>query len=531
MQQPAEPNVVEMICRYAKDLYRNDGTINEENERKINEIWKQTSTDSSYGRYNAMYLLAKEGTPKAIAAVDYLRKRWNGNVNWAIVGAAAGGHRNLVKKLLADGAMLNYAMYGAGQNGDRELVDWLKQRGGDVFWAISGAAGSSNRELYDELNNEAAAINKKMNPLRLPLSERGPAGGVFLLGAGMIDNPTLFKQLLESGASQTLLVSAIVAAAQKNDKGSLLTSFKIPLDAELGKKTNWLIMGAYAGHNKALMTEYMKKKDQLLWAAQGAGYGGHLDLIDYLLRKVPEKRKEILNFAAEYAARKGDIRVVIMLQAYAGSSNPPFSLDSDYILNAAEEGQIAVLNLCSHDINKVLERDPQFRSKIIAALTKQGFINGNEENVLRTASFIDDPELRKLFITKAHELNNGLELKYLERKSSLLNKFMKQYDLNYNQALAWNSPELRHWLIRSEQPVHFLPDEIVQHIASYVVALTDAEAADLQQKLSDAHQQHLEKSGGKVAFKFSEPRKVTETKDSEDVKESKPSEQEGGPKP
>lgn len=504
MQQPTEPNLVAIICQYAKD----------ENETGLHQIWKQTSIDCSYGRYNAMYLLAKEGTPYSVRALDYLHKKWGANVNWAIMGAAAAGNYGLIRKLLADGAMVNYAMYGAGHRGDRELIDWLKARGGDVFWAVTGAAGSTNRELYDELNKEAEAKDKS----------RIPSGGTFLLGASLVDNPTLFKQLVESEASAgALIVNSIVAAAQANNKGSLKQLLETPLDENFGKKADWLIMGAYAGHHDGLMREYMKRKTQVGWAAQGAGYGGHLDLIEYLLRKAPDKSKVILNFAAQYAARKGDTHLVIKLLAKAGISDPPFSLDEDYILAAAEEGQIAVLNAC--DIDKLSEKrskpQPELRADIIKALMTQGFINGNEDDVLRVASFINDPKLRELFIAEAHKINNKLEPKYLNRKSFLLNKFMKDFDLNYNQALAWNSPELRTWLV---DRAGRYPNEIVQHVASYVVRLTGAEAADLAVKLSEASQKYTQAVRSKAAFKFSEPAEKA-------AKEEPPEQKKEGPKP
>ncbi len=502
MQQPTESqqpeeNVTVMICRFAK----------ERDEAALSQMFQNTSVDCTYGRYPATYLLAKEGTEESVQAMDFLCKRYGANVNWAIMGAAAAGNFRLVRKLLKYGAMLNYAMYGAGQRGDRDLVNWLKARGGDVFWAVSGAAGSDNRELYNVLNNEAERINKS----------RSPGGGDFLLGGSLVDNPVLFHQLMDSGASQTLLVQTILAAAQVSDTKFLANLLNRELERGLATKTDWVIMGAFAGHQDALRKQYMRRDSQVLWAAEGAGYGGHLNLIEFLIRKLPERKQKILNSAANSAALNGHASLVHLLWARGAHACPyPERLDDGFLDRAAAGGNIQILNECHV---AVLKYGKEVRPVIIANLEKGGFINGNVDDTLRVASFINDDQLREMFVTAAHEKNKELNPKFLFRKATLLNNFMKKYSLNYNQALAWNRPEIRTLLLPRGLAAN-VPYDVVKHIASYVVPLTEFEVNELVEKLKHA------KESAALTLKFSGSGKTTDEKEPEP-----PEQEESGPKP
>lgn len=80
---------------------------------------------------------------------------------------------------------------------------------------------------------------------------------------------------------------------------------------------------------------------------------------------------------------------------------------------------------------------------------------------------------------------------------------MREHKLNYNQALAWNSQELRTWLLGREE-THLLPIDLVRYVSSFVVPLTEIEVVDLAEKLKVASQKFKEALQNKAKFNFSE---------------------------
>jgi hypothetical protein len=430
--------------------------------------------------------------------------------------------------------MINYAMYEAARNGNRKLVKWLQARGGDVFWAVVGAAGYSvNSDLYDELVREADVSY-----------DRGPTRNDYLLGASMVANQSLFRALLtkaeiggnelfdelllrEGGHYRIVKGIYLQAVPSSSRYQELLSSLarKLNIPEADSAASRWYIEGAFSA---GLITKDPLEFDLYFNSgAAGAGYGGHFLSILYLIEEMKAKKARelkdqsnpefyklitgqmkltILSCAADSAALKGDIKMVKELEAQGAFPLPSSQSFQNvgFILMAARGGHIALLNKFSDLINKLSEKDPNIYRQIMVEFDLEGFINGNAEDTLRVASFIDNPKLRERFISDASEKNDSLDEKYLFRKASLLNRFMKEHDLNYNQAFAWNSPELRTWLL-GQDGSHSLPIDLVRYIASFVVPLTEPEVIDLAQKLEVASQKYKKALENRAKFNYGEP--------------------------
>jgi hypothetical protein len=453
----------------------------------IDKLLATTTVDAFFGRDNAIYLLASEGDAKA---VNFLLEHYGANPNWAVMGAAAGGHFRLVYWLLGRGSSLSYAMYGAGQSGNMDLVNALEKQGGDIFWAVSGAAGSEQqRDFYDQVNKKATAINR----------DKRPWGDYLLLYGSIVQNRKLFDQLRSTEEDNIAFLSLSIGGAAANGNAAFVKELmqaaaELPVDSVI-KPLHFALAGAHAGHHTDLIGQLRQDRithSAIQEAANGAAAGGHVDLILKLISRFPRVKSKIISSVYQ-AAEKGHLSLVTFLIGEGARASVALE-------GAAKGGQIRIINaLLKHGTPKVCH-------ELAYELAQEGYLSTNPDEILRIATTVDDPILRECIIKEAVKRNKTITVKDVEdmiKKSEVLHDLMRKKNFSYYQALAWTIPQIRVWILQSQGT---LPKDLVLKIASFISPLTDVEIMDLYRKLSVMHEKNLAdfKSLKTHGFKLSE---------------------------
>jgi hypothetical protein len=473
MQMPVEKTPVDKIIELAKS--RNLVLV---------QLLRNTSVDAFYGPVNAVFLLAKEGDAKT---VDILMDQFKANPNWAVAGAAAGGHSQLVDSLLGKGALLSYAMYGAGMSGDMKLVDKLEAKGGYLSWALCGASGLEQASTF--YNDIYSIVSQRV--------EFAPSDYFFYTN---LNDPTRTDQLKElPGFVDHLLIAAAAMRGDEKIVDDYLEGYELdddddPLIGYTHDKLDYAIRGAFAGHQEPLIRKFdLTLRDRIKHAAYGAGQGGHLDLIWRLVDHSPKKIKTILDWALLGAASHGHRRVVSKLIEAQADPSPALKQAALFL-------QVGILNDLKELETTVFPGSLDISGENLDAYRME---------VLRMGSFIDNAKIRQQFIAKACDFHN-LDSENLSKDASAINKLMHKYKINYNQALVWNDKNLRLMLLQFIQTG--LPAEAVQNITRHIFSLSEQEVYDLAKKISDQHA-----SWKSPKFKFAgEIEKVDEKQTQED---------------
>ncbi len=250
--------------------------------------------------------------------VEYLITQRGASLNHAVYGAAKGGHNEFVKNLLTRGANINNAVLGAGECGDIELVNELITQGASIDQAVLGAATGNHKELVYNLIDRGASLNQAV------------------LGVALRGNVRIVNDLIAKGANKDIAVKAASRRGHKELVENLI---------DRGANFNEAISGAKEGGHEALIIYLINKvcagtcpadfqpcaklafinnRDAINFliddfkhlndAIYGAAAGGHEDLVDDLIAKGAS-----LNEAVSGAARSGHRFLVEYLIARGAS--------------------------------------------------------------------------------------------------------------------------------------------------------------------------------------------------------------------
>ena len=241
--------------------------------------------------YSAVSKLAQEGK---FSASNWLLKH-GANINYAVKGAAAGGHVEYVESLLRQGASICFAARGIGISGNRAYAETLLNRGArisDVAWGVGFAADKTFAEI----------LLKRVNPITT-MAEGALIGGHQDFADSLI-NPGFFAGLF--GKQVDIKSVATTAAIAKNktyaqsflSHGASIDDLAIgaasggdfdEVDALLsqGANINFIILSAsVAGHKAYVESLLMRPNAKIEPAMQGAAYGGHRIYAEALFRRL-----------------------------------------------------------------------------------------------------------------------------------------------------------------------------------------------------------------------------------------------------
>jgi len=161
-------------------------------------------------------------------ALEFLIKEFRANLNYAVGGAAQGGHLSLVENLIARGATLNDAVWGAALGGHLSLVENLIARGATLNYAVWGAARGGHLSLVENLIARGATLNYAVG---------GAAQG------GHLSNETLALRLLASIQDATIRTRFADEAKSSNrtafDMRTLVPKASTLADLSRTKKINF----------------------------------------------------------------------------------------------------------------------------------------------------------------------------------------------------------------------------------------------------------------------------------------------------
>lgn len=106
----------------------------------------------------------------------------------------------------------------------------------------------------------------------------------------------------------------------------------------------------------------------------------------------------------------------------------------------------------------------------------------NERSVLYQLVSCGNDHLRKVLAENYKSVS--LNVKSLLPKAKKIRQLMNDYDLNFEQALAWIKPEIQVWLLQGITLVqkNILPPDIFFRLAAYASDISNADAKDLYEK-------------------------------------------------
>src|SRR6185437_14350996 len=83
-----------------------------------------------------------------------------------------------------------------------------------------------------------------------------------------------------------------------------------------------------------------------------------------------------------------------------------------------------------------------------------------------------DEEVRRCF---------SFDIETVQKQGENLKLLMEKYDLNFNQALAWQQDSVKIWLFQAKN-IPTLMRDMITNIATYLAPITQKDASDLLEK-------------------------------------------------
>lgn len=230
------------IVNYFEEIYEAAKSKNELALRELIEAGAcidEVSSDSRYGA--AVTCLAFENNQ---AAVEFLLM-WGAAIDYAVMGAAQGGHIAFANDLIKRGAAIGMAARGAAKGVQKEYLRDLIEKNSDTltdFLPLLGAAAESNDMRFIA---ELVTIIREREP-SMPLKR--------------------------------IANSAVYGAA----KGGC-TYLAEKLIQMMGADINYAVRGAAQHGDVAFVVTLLRRGASVQFAGAGAGIGGHAALVDYLI--------------------------------------------------------------------------------------------------------------------------------------------------------------------------------------------------------------------------------------------------------
>jgi esterase/lipase len=198
-----------------------------------------------------------------------------------------------------------------------------------------------------------------------------------------------------------------------------------------GAKIDEAVRGAAIGGHTKQVEELLARGAKIDWAVYGAAFGGHTKQVEELLARGAK-----IDWAVYGAAFGGHTKQVEELLARGAKI--------DWAVSGAAYG---------------------------------GHLS--ETRALRFLSLMDNDKLRTSFAKKAESIFK-FNIIDLLKQATQINKYMKEKNLNFDQALALTVPEVT-GLINYQSESTFFPSDLTAVVASYLTPITQKDASTLIQ--------------------------------------------------
>jgi ankyrin repeat protein len=252
-----------------------------------------------------------------IQLVNYLRKR-GAHIDEVLVGAANGGHLDLVKSAIDQGTIpnsFNRAIYAAAKHNHTEIVTYLLTQGASINIALYGAAAGGHISLVREL------INAGANDIYYSIMRAVEHNQIAMVNY-LLDQPT--------GDPINIMSAALSAAARQNNVELLASLINRGVNPDL---LSAALQDAII-ENRVEAVRYLVEHGatNLDRALTIAAVSNNIDLVQYLLNHGATD----LNGALVSAAASGKLPMVQYLIAH-GANNIRGAI---YIANQVHNPQI-----------------------------------------------------------------------------------------------------------------------------------------------------------------------------------------------
>lgn len=453
-------SIVDTICQLAKA----------QDKHRLTELLESNCIGLVHNNESAIQRLARAGDE---VAVGFLLTHFDANINAALLGAAQAANLPLIGKLLARGALVCYALVGAVQSNHGNLVAELLSKGPvNIEPAIQAAASKPElAQLYTQLLADTNNPHPNWQ-------------NVALIGACEHNNKARIDELLQDGGS---IIFGVLGAAAGNQTQLLdqLLTHSLTANIETKDLLDNALMGASLNYSPQLYNKLINEGADVAAAAQGLAESGNANILFQQLEAIKNDdiKTAFLNEAAKAAGLGGHVDLIKKL--IAKGANP-----DEALRGAAENGHILLINEFSEYLTG------QVRNDLIEQFKVGKVINSNNNEMLRLASFIEDPDLRNSFLKACVNQNTivnddrSQQIDTLSKKAKFINKLMHEHDLNYNQAFAWNLQGMHQWLLRrpdSSSIFNPVPDDVSEIIRNFIAPLTKDELNDLVKKMKFNH--------------------------------------------
>ncbi|WP_133137599.1 hypothetical protein [Legionella rowbothamii] len=421
------------------------------------------SLGAFYCAENAVMLLAKENN---IEAVEFLLKRFNLSINYAVQGYAMGGHIRMANQLIAQGASKNHAAKG---------------------FAIGGYVHEVNQLIAQGVNKDYAAegfgIGGHVHEAK-QLIAQGASRGNTTMGFAIGGHVQVVNQLIAEGANKNYAIEGYAISGRVHEVKEL--------DTEILDKNDALAGYAMGGHVHEV-NQLMAQREPLACALNGYAKGGHSLQVKQLMAQV---RQSISNNDLVFAYAQGGHSIPVNQLINQGAA-PECALSS-----YAKGGYIK-------EVNELLSQKGAARYADWAAASYGlgGYIN--EANLLPLMSFTHAQELRKCIAeqyimdllnlkqsTHSEKERKQIIEEYmlqhfpqLMKRAEKLNQLMRENNLNLEQAKGYISTAANVWAFQGQQLVREgkIPVDIYFHIFSFINGCSDNDNI----KIIDAANQKL----------------------------------------
>lgn len=477
MQLPESPtNIVQTICHLAR----------QEDVKALNLLLKNHCVGEFVDGTNAVMELAKEGN---LTAITFLLTKYNANIDHAVIGAAQNGQLSLMMRLLAQGASKSLALGGAVLGNESNIINLLLDKtkidvGNEQ---INSLLDRTKMDLSFAIECAASQVRLKAIYERLIEGKHcmdSDAGfGAAIEGAASNEDRAQVEAILAATQHVPIRLKVAIYGAAKAGKVSyyreLLSDPRL-LNEVQKEALNCAMRGAAFRDSEEEIQHLLKQGAETTACIEGASTAGKLARVKAILAASNSDREKLIliNRAAEYAVEGRHLDLLRSM----------LDLGADKLqiaIIASISGELDVLNVCAPYLTDLQINTLHFSSTFTI------------DDLLKAASLINsDAVRRRYFETNSLTLMQPYKEEFraqwvedLAQKTRVLNRLIRKYDLNYNQALAWNLPAVHVWL----QPNNKKEKVILQEVLRQIHPLTCNEAEEVIEKIRlnrDAMRKH-----------------------------------------
>jgi len=294
---------------YFSEIYNAAKTSNLKFLEEISNSRCIDEWESGKDHFSAITQLAYEEDRKSVE----LLLKYGSNINYAVKGAGLSGNLSYINQLLKRGASINWAILGTSEGKHRTITDRLKENQDYHEWVIKGACLGGDFDYAKECVDNYLGLSGEKNLIAL------------IENTALSGNQQQARDFIEQYQEQNdlhLLVKLYEAFFRGTVQGAH------PLSSE--EEASWrLCMGSIAqgagrGGHFELLRALLKHSNSTYEAIKGLAEAGHYDLMKELLTSESHK------FSAVCGAAGGGQRFLLKIlvpQISSPSSN--YSLLAD----------------------------------------------------------------------------------------------------------------------------------------------------------------------------------------------------------